>query len=140
MRGVVVVTALTVMVGLTVAACGGQGAATDPALKEVQRVKAGNLDVVLLSRSDAITHGKDTFVLEFRSGGTLQDVGTVKANATMPMAGMPPMFGTLDLKPSGTPGRYEVESQLSMAGTWQINVEWQGQAGSGSTTLRGAVR
>ena len=132
--------ALLAMVGLTVA-CGGQGGAdTDPALKELQRVKAGNLDVVLLSASDAITHGKDTFVLEFREGGNLRDVGAVKANATMPMAGMPPMFGTLELKPSGVPGRYQVASDLGMAGTWQINVEWQGQAGNGSTTLRGAVR
>jgi len=128
-----------VMLSVATAAC-GQDKTSDPALTEIQRVKSGALEVVLLSPSQAITHGKDTFIIEFRSGGNLTDVGTVKANATMPMAGMAPMFGKLALKPSGTPGRYEVESDLGMAGTWQINVEWQGPAGSGSTTLRGAVR
>jgi hypothetical protein len=141
MRRVVSVWSVLVVLSLAVAACGQSSPKTDgPVLKELQRVKAGNLDVVLLSPSDQITHGKDTFVLEFQEGGNLRDVGTVKANATMPMAGMPPMFGTLELQPAGAPGRYSVASELSMAGTWQINVEWQGPAGNGSTTLHGAVR
>jgi len=139
MRRVAGVWAWLAVLSLAVAACGGGGAKSDdPALKEVQRVKSGNLEVVMLTPSGVITHGKDTFVLEFREGGNLRDVGTVKANATMPMAGMPPMFGTLELKPEA-PGRYSVTSDLGMAGTWQINVEWQGPAGTGSTTLRGAV-
>ena len=141
MRRVAGVWSWLVVLSLAVAACGGGGGTSaDPALKELQRVKSGNLDVVLLAPSGAITHGKDTFILEFREAGTLRDVGTVKANATMPMAGMPPMFGTLELKPSDAPGRYSVTSDLGMAGTWQINVEWQGPAGTGSTTLRGAVQ
>jgi hypothetical protein len=52
------------------------------------------------------------------------------------MAGMAPMFGNLELSPSGTPGRYLVSGDFSMTGTWQIKVEWQG----GSATLSGAVR
>lgn len=118
----------------------GQAGSNEPALKELQRVKSGDLDVVMMSDADGLMHGKDSFVLEFRSGDSVRDVGTVKANATMPMAGMPPMFGTLELQPSGTPGRYLVNSDFGMAGTWQINVEWEGQSGRGSTTLRGAVR
>jgi hypothetical protein len=121
----------------------GCGRADAPVpLKELQRTKSGDLDIVMLSSADGLTHGKDSFVLEFRSqaDGTLRDAGTVRANATMPMAGMPPMFGTLELRASDTPGRYLVNSDLSMAGTWQINVEWQGPAGAGATTLRGAVR
>ena len=130
-----------VTVGLALTGC-GQGSRNESALKELQKVKSGDLDVVLLSQADALTHGKDSFVLEFRSqnGGSLRDVGAVKANATMTMAGMPPMFGTLDVRASEMPGRYLVSSDLGMAGTWQINVEWQGPAGAGSTTLRGAVR
>ena len=139
MRDVVRVWLAVACVGFLVAGC-GQGNRDDPALKELQKVKSGDLDVVLLSQADALTHGRDAFVLEFRSGGSLRDVGAVKANATMPMAGMPPMFGTLELQPSGTPGRYLVNSNFGMAGTWQINVEWEGQTGKGSTTLRGAVR
>ena len=130
---------IAVLIGIAAAGCGRKENATP--LKELQRVRSGDLDVVLLTPDDALTHGKDSFVLEFQSpAGELRDVGTVKANATMPMAGMPPMFGSLELRPLDAPGRYLVDSDLGMAGTWQINVQWQGPAGSGSTTLRGAVQ
>src|SRR5215216_4946609 len=122
---------VTVMISVAAAGCGQKDNAT--ALKELQRVKSGDLDVVLLTPDDGLTHGKDSFVLEFRSqAGELRDVGTVKANATMPMAGMPPMFGSLELHAFDAPGRYLVDSDLGMSGTWQINVEWQGPAGSGT--------
>ena len=86
---------------LALAACGGASAN----LTELQRVKSGNLDVVLLSPHDAIRHGQDSFAVEFRSAdGSLVDVGDVKVSATMPMPGAP-MFGTLDVKKSATAGR-----------------------------------
>ena len=131
-----ILAALVVSAGL--AGCAKQDAA---ALRELQKVKAGDIDVVLLAPADALPQGKASFVLEFRGpDGSLRDVGTVKANATMPMAGMPPMFGSLDLRPGDAPGRYQVAGDFGMKGTWQINVEWQGPAGTGSTTLRGTVR
>ena len=128
------------LIGLLAIAC--RQARDAAPLTELQKVTAGDLGVALLSEDDGLTRGKDSFVLEFRSqaDGQLRDVGTVRTNATMPMAGMPPMFGTLDPRASDTPGRYLVNSELNMAGTWQIHVEWQGPAGTGSTTLRGHVR
>ena len=111
-----------------------------PALKEVQRVHAGALDVVLLSGSGALKQGKDSFVLEFRSAdGQLVDVGTVNLNATMAMAGMGPMLGESTVNPTSTKGRYEVASNLNMAGSWRFTVEWNGPAGKGSTSLAGTV-
>jgi hypothetical protein len=111
-----------------------------PALKEVQRVHAGALDVVLLSGSGALKQGKDSFVLEFRSAdGQLVDVGTVNLNATMAMAGMGPMLGQSTVNPTSTKGRYEVASNLNMAGSWRFTVEWNGPAGKGSTSLAGTV-
>ena len=65
---------LVVIVALQVA-CGG----SPEKMIELQRVKSGALDIVLLSPRDAIRHGKDTLVIEFRSGGKLVDVGTVRA-------------------------------------------------------------
>lgn len=111
-------------------------------LHELQKVRSGDVNVVLLAQADALAQGKDSFVLEFRSpaDGQLRDVGAVRATATMPMAGMAPMFGTADVSPTDIPGRYLVTSDFTMAGTWQIKVEWQGGAGDGSATLRGAVR
>jgi len=127
---------LVVLVG--VAAGGCRQASDAPPLKELQKVRSGDVDVVLLSETGTLAQGKNSFALEFRSpaDGSLRDVGTVRANATMPMAGMAPMFGTLDLRASGTPGRYLVNGEFGMTGTWQIKVEWQG----GSATLSGAVR
>ena len=60
-------------------------------LTELQRIKAGELDVVLLSPHNGVQHGQDTFILEFRSNGNLVDVGEVRASATMAMPGMPDM-------------------------------------------------
>ena len=121
-------------------ASGCRTAGESTALKEVQRVHAGALDVVLLSASGALNQGKDSFVLEFRSAdGQLVDVGTVNVNATMAMAGMGPMLGESTVNPTSTKGRYEVASNLNMAGSWRFTVEWNGPAGQGSTSLAGTV-
>jgi hypothetical protein len=122
------------------AACGGGRSPAN--LKELRRVQSGNLDVVLLSPDEGLTQGNDSFVLEFRNRGDQQlvDVGTVGVNATMSMPGMAPMLGTTSVKPAGTPGRYEVDAQLTMSGSWRIDLDWNGPAGKGSTTLDGQVQ
>ena len=130
---------LTALLAMAVVACGrGNDSGT---LTEVQRVRSGMVDVILLSPRHAIRHGKDTFVIEFRSApeGTLADVGTVKGNATMPMAGMP-MLGRIDVIRTNVAGRYEANSDLSMAGTWRMAIEWNGPMGQGSVTFSGTVQ
>ena len=120
------------------AACGGGDTAK---MTELRRVKSGDMDVVLLSARDSLRHGKDAFVIEFRatSDGHLIDVGTVKASATMPMPGMP-MFGGIDVQRTAVPGRYDASGEFSMAGTWRLNVEWDGPAGRGSVGFPGTVQ
>ena len=110
-------------------------------LQELQRAKAGAIDVVLLSSRDALKQGKDSSILEFRSGSDqgLVDVGTVKVSATMPMAGMSPMIGSANVRPAGV-GRYALETDLSMAGSWRLAVEWDGPAGKGSASLPGQAQ
>ena len=101
-------------------------------------MQAGDLDVVLLAPASSLKQGEDdAFTLEFRRTGsnTLVDVGSVKVSATMPMAGMPPMMANASAMPTGTAGRYTVNSHLTMTGTWNFGVEWQGPAGSGSAKL-----
>jgi hypothetical protein len=115
---------------------------TDTAnLTELQRVKPGTLDVVLLSPRDALRHGKDEFTIEFRaaSDGHLVDVGEVRGGASMTMAGTP-MFGSLDVKRTNVAGRYAATGEFSMAGTWRLSIEWDGPAGRGSVTFSGAVQ
>jgi hypothetical protein len=131
--------ALTAFLVVVAAACGRGN--DSGKLTEVQRVRSGMLDVVLLSPRDAIHHGKDIFAIEFRSapGGTLVDVGTVTGKATMPMAGMP-MLGSIDVARTNVPGRYEAHSDLSMAGTWRMAIEWSGPTGQGSVTFAWTVQ
>jgi hypothetical protein len=112
------------------------------ALKELQRVRSGSVDVVLLSPNEALRQGRDAIFVEFRSAadGHLIDVGEVQATATMPMAGMAPMSGAIDVTPTDSAGRYAVATNLSMAGDWRIGVEWNGPAGRGSVLLSASAQ
>jgi hypothetical protein len=116
----------------------GCSAGNDTAsLKELHRVRSGNLDVVVLSQNDSVRQGTDNVFVEFRSASDSQlvDVGDVKASATMPMAGMAPMVGNIDVRPTDTGGRYGLTTNLSMAGDWRIAIEWNGPAGRGSASV-----
>jgi hypothetical protein len=118
---------------LTAMGCSGPTRRSD--LIEVQRARAGDIDVVLLSDDGVLANGKDVVTVEFRRGETLVDVGGVKAVATMPMAGMAPMMGSVFLEPGDMPGRYKAETDLSMSGGWTLNLEWDGPAGKGKASL-----
>jgi len=123
---------LSVALTLAVIGCGSNPAP----LKELQRTHAGMFDVVLLSEGDVIKQGKGSFVLEFRNAqGALVDVGAVMLNASMPMPGMAPMFGTMTVLPDAMKGRYHVSSDLGMAGTWRMMISWSGPAGQGSASM-----
>ena len=130
MRRAAILAAILALFG---ASCRSSNGGSD--LIELQRVHVADLDVVLLSSDGALTHGKDTFTIEFRRGDTLVDVGTVKAGASMVMAGMAPMLGSVFLEPGDAPGRYTAETDLSMSGGWQLKLDWDGPAGKGSTTI-----
>jgi hypothetical protein len=119
---------------------GGCGGGASAPLTQLESVKAGALQVVLLADHESLRHGKDAFVFEFRSeSGALVDVGAVKAGASMPMPGMP-MFGTIDVQRTDVPGRYAAAGEFSMAGRWRIAVEWDGPQGRGQVSFSGSVQ
>jgi hypothetical protein len=125
----------TLTLAATTLACSGNAALT-----ELQRVKSGQLEIVLLSPHEALRHGSDSFVIEFRSGpDRLVDVGDVRGSATMPMPGMP-MLGAIDVKRTDIPGRYAASGKFEMAGTWRMTLEWQGPQGRESATFSGNVQ
>lgn len=120
-------------------ACGGGGAG-DTGLKEMQRVKSGDLDIVLLSEDGALNQGKDAFVIEFHTpDGSLADAGTVITNANMTMPGMT-MPGNVEVERTEVPGRYRASGDFGMSGGWQMKVEWNGPAGQGSVSFTGTVQ
>lgn len=115
--------------------CGGAARLT-----ELQRVRSGTIDVVVLSPRDALRHGKDDFVIEFKSAdGNLVDVGEVRAGASMSMSGVP-MLGRVTVQRTDVPGRYRADGDFGMAGTWRLNVEWDGPKGKGSVAFSGSVQ
>ena len=107
----------------------------------IQTVRAGDLDVVLLSPTGTLRQGRNAFTIEFRRTGTnaLVDVGSVRASANMPMPGMV-MSGGLQVAPAGVPGRYSASAEFGMAGAWQMAIEWDGPAGKGSVNFEGVVQ
>ena len=126
---------------MAMAAIGCRQAPDTTNMNELQRVKTATLNIVLLSTRETLRQGKDTFSLEFRavSDNHLVDVGDVRGRATMPMAGTP-MFGSLDVRRTSVPGRYAGSSELSMAGSWRVTLEWHGAAGQGSVSFTGSVQ
>src|SRR5687768_4586401 len=122
-----------------VIACGG-GGTSDSGLKEVQRVKSGDLEIVLLSEDGVLSQGKDAFVVEFRKAdGSLVDAGIVSTSANMAMPGMT-MPGSVQVERSDVLGRYRATGDFGMAGGWQMKVEWNGPAGQGSVSFDGTVQ
>jgi len=126
MRMKVILAAVAVVaLALVLTACGGSGDDTSN-LKQIQQQRAGEYLVTLLSETGQLKQGPNKFVLEFRkaSDNQLTDVGNVQLNSLMPMPGMSPMSGGASATPSGTPGRYNIESDFQMVGTWNFTVKF----------------
>lgn len=125
MRKKVILAAVAVVVfGLVLTACGGDGDTSN--LKQIEQQRAGEYVVTVLNETGQLKQGPNKFVLEFRkaSDNKLTDVGNVQLNALMPMPGMSPMSGGASATPSGTPGRYNIESDFQMVGTWNFTVKF----------------
>jgi Cu(I)/Ag(I) efflux system membrane protein CusA/SilA len=138
--GLVLALAGTLVVSRNCRSGNGEPRAADPAATTVQRVRAGDLQIVLISPSGKLTQGRNAFTIEFRSAdGELVDVGRVRASANMPMPGMV-MSSGLQVSPAGVPGRYRATAEFGMAGGWQMAIEWDGPAGRGSVNFEGAVQ
>jgi copper/silver efflux system protein len=106
----------------------------------VQRVRAGDFEIVVLSPTGTLKLGRNTFTIEFHSAaGGLVDVGTVRASANMTMPGMV-MSGELEIARTPVPGRYQATAAFGMAGAWPIAIEWNGPAGHGSVNFEGMVQ
>ena len=137
------VPAIVIVVSLlALAACVSKPESRPDELMELQRTTAGDLDVVLLAKSGVLPAGRSQATLEFQraSDRHLVDVGTVKVGAAMDMAGLGPMLGSVFVSKGTTPGRYTLDTDLGMTGTWNLTVQWDGPAGSGSVTFPGNVR
>jgi Cu(I)/Ag(I) efflux system membrane protein CusA/SilA len=106
----------------------------------VERVRTGDMEIVLLSPTGQLHQGRNAFAIEFRSAaGSAIDPGAVHASATMPMPGMV-MSSELRMARTSIVGRYEATAEFAMAGAWHITIGWDGPAGHGSVTFEGAAQ
>lgn len=137
--GTVVVVAATALIRRASAPAGERASTENRGV--IHTVRADALDVVLLSSTGTLRQGRNAFTIEFRRADTtaLVDVGTVRAGATMSMPGMV-MSGGLQVAPTSVPGRYSATAEFGMAGAWQMTIEWNGPAGTGSVNFQGAVQ
>ena len=96
-------------------------------LKTIQKQSVGDYIVSITSSSGNIQKGTGKFFIEFHSvtGDHFTDAGKVEANAIMNMQGMP-MSVDISVKPTDQTGRYEAKFDLSMSGTWLLEVNFDG--------------
>ena len=120
-RGAWIVACSAIVIGVLVTAWGlrhprPSDVPTGGLRTTVQRVSAGDLQVVLTNANGTFHQGHNAFDIEFHSpGGSLVDVGTVRASGNMAMPGMV-MSSGLEVARTGVPGRYEATAEFGMAG------------------------
>jgi Cu(I)/Ag(I) efflux system membrane protein CusA/SilA len=139
--GVVSVVSIVLTVGMAWRHVVGLTDAGHETALVVKTVRAGDLDIALLSPSGALREGRNSFTIEFRRTGTttLVNAGTVRASANMTMAGMA-MSGGLEVSPTNVEGRYAATGAFPMGGAWQMAIDWNGPAGQGSVRFEGSVQ
>lgn len=94
-------------------------------LKQIEQKQSGEYIVTLLNDEGQLKNGRNRLVLEFRktSDNQLVDVGDVQAVAAM--TGMN-MSSETTIEKTDTPGRYDLNANLSMAGRWDFTVTFAG--------------
>jgi hypothetical protein len=106
----------------------------------VQSVTSGDVRVTILSDTGTLRQGRHRFWIEFRDpSGRLVDAGAVQITGAMTMPGMV-MSAGIEISPTAVQGRYLALGEFSMAGVWQLTVQWDGPAGTGSVAFPGTVR
>ena len=126
-----------------IAACssGTQPTAENPIQGKV--IKSGpinNLTVTLSNETGKLKSGDQEIMLAFTdAAGKAVDVGMVKAaalNFKMPsMGSMAEMNDTATFTTTSIPGVYKGKVKIEMAGDWQAQISYEGDKGSGKTSI-----
>lgn len=117
---------------------GSGNAGSGNAGRVIATAPAGNNLTVKLSNSDGqLRHGEAEFTLTFaNASGNPVEVGAVALTFHMPgMGTMPAMNDPATFTTTGTPGVYRGRANIEMAGEWQAQVTYEGQAGRGQASF-----
>lgn len=90
-----------------------------------------DLTVNFIAPKDELHAGNNDIVIEFRNAqGQLVDVGTVKFDTDMDIAGMQ-MHSGCAIERTNTRGRYRAKIKIDMAGDWTAKISFDGPRGQG---------
>lgn len=115
----------------------GSGNSTD-AGKTIKSAPVGNNMTVTLSNKDGVLkHGDEEFMLTFKdASGKPVDVGAVALSFYMPAMGtMSAMTDPASFTTTSAPGVYRGKAKIESAGEWQVQLSYEGPAGTGKTSF-----
>ena len=118
-----------------VAAC--RGTASSGGDKVIKSAKSSDMTATLSSATGDLKSGENELMVTFTdASGKPVDVGAASLN--FHMAGMGTMAEMNDkgtLTTTETPGKYHARVNIEMAGTWEAQVKYQGQHGTGQMSM-----
>jgi hypothetical protein len=100
--------------------------------------KAGDLTVSITGPGGQLRKGSNNLTLTFTdASGKGVDVGSASLGFHMPAMGtMAEMNNKAALTTTETPGKYRAEVNIDMLGTWEAQVRYLGQHGSGDARMQ----
>ena len=138
MKNLAIIFILTT-VALVAAACGSSnGSAPADTGKTIKSATIGNnLTVTLSNKDGVIRSGDNEFLLSLKdASGKPVEVSAVALKFYMPAMGtMPAMTDAAEFTTTGKPGVCQGKVKLESAGEWQVQVSYEGPAGSGKTSF-----
>ena len=101
--------------------------------KAIASAKSGAITVTIANPSGRFKEGENDFTVEFTDQqGKTVDIGASTIWFEMPaMGSMAAMKSNVKLITTATPGVYQANAKLEMAGTWTAHVKFKGAAGEG---------
>ncbi|SRR6266480_3838929 len=102
-------------------------------------VKKVNDLTVTFQMPSGLRLAQNDFLIEFRKGDSLVDVGNVKFSLDMNMPGMT-MHDGATVTPTGKPGQYRAAIKPEMAGDWVAMLEYSGPQGQSRTSFQVSVK
>jgi len=135
-----IVIAIALGVVVVIAAACGSKTGSDGSVstgKVIKTAPVGNLTFTFSNGTGQLKQGDQEVTLAFTdSSGNAVDAGAVSLNFHMPaMGGMAAMNDAVTFTTTSTPGVYRGKVNIGMAGEWQAQLAYEGQAGKGKTTF-----
>lgn len=123
-------------VGVLAAACGGSGS-TDSGMKTIAEKKISeNLSVSISNPEGKLKNGEQQIGLKFTDGsGNPVEISAASLNFKMPaMGSMAEMNDAASLNTTSTPGEFNGNVNIQMAGDWTAQIAYEGEQ-TGKTTF-----